>query len=726
MKIFIGAFLIFLAFHTAFSQTSTNTYPGGARNWSALTWIGGTPPTTNNTTYTENLVIGTIGNGDNLTIDISFTLIGNTTINSSGSNPTITIPVGVTVVINGNLTDFDNNIAFVVNGTLIVTGTFKGKNNAVFSGSGTIAGGTLDLGNGASCSGGCPTITFTTCTQGDAFCTANVGLGTSYVWNGSSSSNWQTAANWSPTRTTPGVNDFLTFSGSSANKSITNIPTQTVGNKLITGSSTYSFAPASAGNTLTLSKATGNAIQIDNGSTLSVGASNTLNLTMPSGGTAEIGGQLNLLLGTFNISSATLILYTNSAPLARTSGQVSANSSTTLKFGDTGVTAGTITLPSSIFNGTPTISTLVMNTASATLGDQTITVGTSSTFTFGVLNTNAAGRIKFLSSSIPAVESNTSYISGYAEMGSTAVGTGALSYLGMTIASGANDIGSVTLLRRTGSSGINTFNSKNSIASSWDVTSNSNPAVGRNVSFTWRSAFDNGSTSSLKFQTYINTGSGFNPIGTLQVLSAVGPPRQSAPASTTLLNNATFTVSDENNVLPIELISFSAKAKANSIDLFWKTASEKNNDYFLLERMIADYSFKTIAQIKGAGSTLLESSYSATDENPYRGANYYRLKQVDFDGQFSYSNVVREDFYGKSNTEIIIYPNPSEGILNFDNLEEDTFVSLSDSRGKIIITAIVKAASPSLEINEQHLPSGLYIVRIQSSKGSQAKKLIIN
>ncbi len=731
MKYLFLALILHVSFVSLKAQSCSNTYPGGAQNWSALSWScagGGTSPSAGGT-FTENLSIATLGNGDNLTINVSLTLTGNLTVSSSGSNPTITIPAGVTVVINGNFTDFDNNVNYVVNGTLIVTGTFKGKNNAVFSGTGTISGGTLDLGNGASCSGGCPSLNFNTCTQGDAFCTSNVTSGTAYSWNGSSSSNWQTAANWTPTRTTPGTNDYLTFTSSGANQSITNVPTQIVGNILVTGSSAYSFTPSASGNSLTLSKATGNALQIDNGSTLSVGAtSNTLNLALPSGGKGSIGGQLNLVVGTFTISSATLILHTNATPLARTSGQVTANTSTTLRFGDTDYTSGsTIVLPNSIFNGAPTISTLVMNrTNGATLGDQSITVNTAATFTLGVLNTNAAGQIKFPSSAVSVTESATSYINGYAQMGSTSVGTGALNYLGLSIASGANNIGNVTLIRRTGTVGVNTFNANTSIAASWDVTAGADPAAGRNVSFSWLAAFDNGSNSTLQFQTYANTGSGFNPIGSLQLLSSAGPPRQSAAASTTVLNNATFTLSDENNTLPVSLTSFSGSQRTADILLEWKTASEVNFDFFSLEKSSDGYSFKEIGVIKGHGTTNQESSYSFVDRSPLIGKNYYRLKSVDFDLYTEYFEIISVDYTNEK--QFMVYPNPSEGKsiqikINFP-LDEAYSIWVLDNLGNEV-GRITDSQSDATLIFAKPLSSGLYYARFSSAAFSKTVRFVV-
>src|SRR6267142_2025118 len=93
---FLGiAFILSLISYTISVGQSTTTYSGGGLNWSALPWTGGTAPTTNGATYTEDLTVGSptqLGTGDNLTINISFTLNGNVTIFANGSNPTITIP----------------------------------------------------------------------------------------------------------------------------------------------------------------------------------------------------------------------------------------------------------------------------------------------------------------------------------------------------------------------------------------------------------------------------------------------------------------------------------------------------------------------------------------------------------------------------------------------------------------------------------------------------------
>ncbi|PKR80526.1 hypothetical protein CW751_09125 [Brumimicrobium salinarum] len=92
--------------------------------------------------------------------------------------------------------------------------------------------------------------------------------------------------------------------------------------------------------------------------------------------------------------------------------------------------------------------------------------------------------------------------------------------------------------------------------------------------------------------------------------------------------------------LPIELISFSADESAfkNQVDLNWSTASEKNNDFFTLEKSTNGKDWELLKTLNGAGNSTHTLKYRWTDQSPYSGISYYRLKQTDFDGKFSYSS----------------------------------------------------------------------------------------
>lgn len=546
----------------------------------------------------------------------------------------------------------------------------------------------------------------------------------SYTWVGTTS-DWTVSTNWTPSRNTPATADALTFNASGTIKSITNIPSQTVGKILVTGSATYSFVPATSNNTLTLSSTSGNALQIDNGSTLGIG-SPALNLTMPTGGTASIGGQLNLVNGNFGAGGATVVLHTNSTPLARTSGQMSLNSSSVLKFGDTGLTTGSvITLPNSIFVSAPTISSLVVNrTNGATLGDQSITVNSGVTLTLGNLNTNAAGRIRFASSASNPAESTSSKIVGYAEMSLRAVNTGALNFLGLSLAAGADNLGSVTLVRRTGASGINTFNSNQSIASSWDVSSTAEPVSGRSINFSWQSAFDNVTTATNTFQSYIfNSGPGWTALGPLQSLAAIGPPRQTANVTTTKLTD-TFTVTDQSQSLPVELIDFSGRIASSGVQLNWSTASQRNFDYFAIERSLNGQDYKEIGLVRGEAFTQSQVNYEFID-NEVSADAYYRLKSVDLDASYEYSKIIRvqrdvaDDF--------VVYPNPvslqSFLYITFPEGLSEVDATLVDQLGRTIMRKPIPSVEGGFQITD--LSPGIYILNLRVGAKNFTSKVFV-
>jgi len=123
-------------------------------------------------------------------------------------------------------------------------------------------------------------------------------------------------------------------------------------------------------------------------------------------------------------------------------------------------------------------------------------------------------------------------------------------------------------------------------------------------------------------------------------------------------------LADENgiNPLPITLLNFNAKSAGNSVNIEWTTVTETNNDFFTLESSSDGRSFSPIAYIDGAGTSSTLNEYDYTDKNLPNGIMYYRLKQTDFDGTVSYSNVISVYILGThgNSTEFVIFPNPSE------------------------------------------------------------------
>ena len=119
--------------------------------------------------------------------------------------------------------------------------------------------------------------------------------------------------------------------------------------------------------------------------------------------------------------------------------------------------------------------------------------------------------------------------------------------------------------------------------------------------------------------------------------------------------------------LPIELVSFNATVTDdNEVQLEWETASEINNDFFTIERSKDANVWKEVLIIDGAGNSTDPLSYLVTDDYPYDGISYYRLKQTDFDGQFTYSDIQVISLSGVEFEQIKIYPNPGDNLVNIE------------------------------------------------------------
>ncbi len=116
--------------------------------------------------------------------------------------------------------------------------------------------------------------------------------------------------------------------------------------------------------------------------------------------------------------------------------------------------------------------------------------------------------------------------------------------------------------------------------------------------------------------------------------------------------------------LPIELLRFEAGISIHQVELFWETATEKNNHYFEVERSANAEHWETIGQVKGAGNSSSRKYYSFVDGSPIIGTSYYRLKQTDFDGRFSYSSIRSVSVEKYKAAELNVYPNPTKGSIH--------------------------------------------------------------
>lgn len=188
-----------------------------------------------------------------------------------------------------------------------------------------------------------------------------------------------------------------------------------------------------------------------------------------------------------------------------------------------------------------------------------------------------------------------------------------------------------------------------------------------------------------------------------------------------------------SNPLPIELLTFDAKPNNEIVDLNWTTSSESNNDYFTIEKTLDGTNFEIVEKINGAGNSTSVLSYSTIDSHPYEGVSYYRLKQTDFNGAYTYSNLVSVEFKANAEFSFNVYPNPNEGssinIALKANKGEEVLVVVYDVTGKqsyskIIVTEDngeqVYAIDPS-----QKLAPGVYLITGTTNQSIYSKKLIV-
>jgi hypothetical protein len=114
-------------------------------------------------------------------------------------------------------------------------------------------------------------------------------------------------------------------------------------------------------------------------------------------------------------------------------------------------------------------------------------------------------------------------------------------------------------------------------------------------------------------------------------------------------------------VLPVELLNFTATKLESKVELFWQTALEWNSAGFAIERSDNDISWESIGYVKGIGNSNVSLDYTFLDYEPLMGNNYYRLRQIDLDGQIEFSSVCHVLFTEKKPSKLIVYPNPNNG-----------------------------------------------------------------
>ena len=184
--------------------------------------------------------------------------------------------------------------------------------------------------------------------------------------------------------------------------------------------------------------------------------------------------------------------------------------------------------------------------------------------------------------------------------------------------------------------------------------------------------------------------------------------------------------------IPVELVSFNASVIRDEVELSWMTATETNNQGFEIERMNVGGVFEQVGYVTGFGTTTEPQSYSFIDSKLDAGSYTYRLKQIDFDGSYEYSNEINVDFelplqYALEQN----YPNPFNPNTKISySIPEDGFVKLAvyNLLGEVVATivnAFQKADRYEVNFNASGLSSGVYLYKIEASNYTASKKLVL-
>jgi len=196
--------------------------------------------------------------------------------------------------------------------------------------------------------------------------------------------------------------------------------------------------------------------------------------------------------------------------------------------------------------------------------------------------------------------------------------------------------------------------------------------------------------------------------------------------STGGFNNQHYVCPPSTLILPIELIRFTSICSEGNVKLLWATASEINNDYYTIERSFDGVHFNKIGDLPGAGNSSQILEYNWMDKKPLSGTNYYRLKQTDFDGKFSYSDLKASTC--KKGKNFSVYPNPFKNNFKIQFSEETGFpltVEIHDYLGRIVYQKYIEyeRAYIDVELNNRH-KSGTYSLRIFNSLEYNVQKII--
>jgi hypothetical protein len=529
--------------------------------------------------------------------------------------------------------------------------------------------------------------------------------GLSAAYTSSSSGNWHTPGTWTcttgPCGSFPGANDIV----------IINTPVTL--NTAISG--------------------TLNGITINSGGSLTLGVNLNSNIVLAGGSISTSGTGTRTLSGTVTVSSSSSSVNNSITPATAATLYITGNlivATGTVNYSGGQMSAAALTVQS---NG-------VLNVGTATANSGTLTVRSNATMN-GRLNIRKGGTLDATGSNL-TINANENGNPTCDAANSHVLVDGVLLVDNLSIEASCLFVSGVSTITPSSPPGFVQVQQNLTITERGDMQIAGLYLVGGNVSalqgnidITGTGYFGVAGTA-----TYQNNGGPeaslnyCNSSAILTCSSASSCPFPSSQNSTNECSNvcrAYFCSGFATSFpLPVDLISFSAAEESSLryVQLEWITASEQNNDYFVIERSKNAHIFAELETIQGAGNYNSTRTYKAFDKNPLPGINYYRLKQVDQDGKFAYSKIVsiRIDTHGFE-----ILPNPTDG-KRFTILWRAPVTKASifiyNQIGHQLYSQEIDAGNSQVNVIflKEALKKGIYLVKVQTSGQQFIEKLFVH
>ncbi len=441
------------------------------------------------------------------------------------------------------------------------------------------------------------------------------------------------------------------------------------------------------------------------------------NLELAGSGVKSLGGAVTVN-GTLSIMGT--------ASLDVSSGSLTYGPSATLQYGDSGQSTAQTTTDAELPAVGGPANITIYNSGGVTLHANRSISGNIN-FVAGSLSTGS-NTLTLGSSATISGEATGKYLVGNLQTTRGLSGSSGVDIAGMGVVlnPNGNDLGSTTITRTSGAAGyVNQYDG--SINRRWKITPTTQPSSPVDVTLGWVSSDDNGkSLASLSAWKSDDDG-----VTWLKIADGLDGSSRSVTFSTSSFSD--FTLTGNNEVLPVELNAFSSSVQGRVVKLDWSTATEVNSYKFIVERSKGSQNiWAKVGELKANNYSNSPKNYSFTDKNLNTGSYSYRLKMVDNDGTFEYSKVVEASVAAPSEFKVSKnYPNPFNPSTKISYaLPADANISIelytvTGQRIAVMLNETVAAGYHdfSIDMTPYNLSSGLYIYKFSGKELSSGKNL---